>query len=311
MRKLAPLLVLAIGAVVIALGIIQAVQKSNDSAAALTRLQVHEARRFSDDPLLGFVSGDGLNTPMPPQTSGAGIYYVRTDKKMEGGGDGSQDNPWQDLQQAVCSLKAGDILVVQRGAFGQIVVDDRCQAGTPKAPIKVYFSSEAGISQNDAEAPATLVVSQPYWFFYGIQMTLGEGKTGVIVSPDNRGVLLESLKVSGGSGVGILVGEGATDITIARSHIHHIGINAAGENAVPGAVASAAVVLARGGRGIRLLENKFHHIGGDPVYAFPALIGADGGELFPAAEYTVDEITLSPNEDDQWWGDSTPGGDQS
>lgn len=306
MKKFASLFILVIGALVITLGIIRAVQKNNDPTTSLTRLNVHEARRFSDDPLIGFTSSDGLNTPTPPQMSGEGIYYVRTGAQGEGERDGSFENPWQDLQQALCRLAPGDTLVVQRGGFGEVSVDERCVGGTPQAPIKVYFSSETGLAQSDEGAPATLVVSQPHWFFYGIQMTLGDARTGVIIAPGTQGVLLESMKISGGTGVGVFVGEGATDITIARSHIHHIGINASGDDTDPEAVASAAVVLARGGRGIRLLENKFHHIGGESLFVLPALIGPDGSDLIPAAQYEVDEITLTPSEDDRWWEEIKP-----
>ena len=58
-------------------------------------------------------------------------YYV--DEKAEAEGDGSQEKPFNTIQQAAKILKPGDVCLIREGTYRETVVP--AQSGTKEAPI--------------------------------------------------------------------------------------------------------------------------------------------------------------------------------
>ncbi len=266
-------------------------RQANDTPRPMLILE--DAKVISDDPTAGFVADDGLNSPKPADLTQPNVYYVSATRGRAD--NGSELDPWRDLQAALCRLKPGDTLMVLDGDFGHLRIDERCAAGEPNRPIEVYFST---LSQLGSGSGALITIGQPYWSIFGAELPLGQNQIGFDIAPNTHTIRIESAKIYGGSGAGIQVGHGAHDIEIMRSHIHHIG--------TPDSKGHA-LVLHPGVHGVSIKQSKIHHIGTQDIEIVspssnPALA------FLPEATYTLDASTANPSEDDQWWvqDDSEP-----
>lgn len=254
-----------------------------------TPLLVLEDTKFiSDNPTAGFVADDGLNSPKPDHLSPAHVYYVSQSRGQAN--NGSEADPWRDLQTALCRLEPGDQLMVLDGIFRAVQIDERCMAGELMRPIEVYFSTQSQIVDS---TEALISIAQPHWKIYGAQLTLGGDQTGVLIAPNTHSVHIESAKINGGQRSGIEIGHNAHDISIKRSHIHHIGH-------LSGTSLGHAIVLAPGVHAVRVTESKLHHLGGEMIAVIPPST-VPSLAFLPEASYELDAITAKPSEEDAWW----------
>jgi hypothetical protein len=145
-------------------------------------------------------------------------------------GDGSEKDPWNDLQAALCALAPGDRLHVQKGTYaGVFSIGSACHDGTAEAPIQVFF--EKATLKPSGTAPA-LVVEKSFWHLDGLTVALeAHGGPGVSLA-EAHDITVDRGFISGGSGPGIRVAPGAARITIANSRIQKLRTAQSGPDSV-------------------------------------------------------------------------------
>jgi hypothetical protein len=145
-------------------------------------------------------------------------------------GDGSENHPWNDLQAALCALAPGDRLHVQKGAYGGVFsIGGACHDGTEEAPIQVFF--EKATLKPSGTAPG-LTVEKSFWHLDGLTLDLeAHGGPGVSIAKVHD-VTLDRGLISGGSGPGIRVAQGAARVTIANSRIQKLQVAQPGPDSV-------------------------------------------------------------------------------
>lgn len=174
------------------------------------------------------------NFPRPRRT-----FYV--DGEVRAGGDGSEANPWNDLQAALCRLEPGDRLVVQpRNYTGSFRIAGDCKDGTADAPIQL-FAHDAFLLPGPSGDVLTL--ERAHWQLWQVQIAQRERDIAglVITGPRAHHVEVEHSHISEGEGAAVRIGGGAGAVVVSNSHIHHSGgIRVEGSN-------------------VQLINNHIHH----------------------------------------------------
>ncbi len=189
--------------------------------------------------------------------------YVAADAAR--GGDGTNEKPWNDLQQALCGLEPGDRLVLAAGIYaGSFRVGGACRAGTPEAPIQVFarhaFLKPAGPGD-------VLTVEKPHWQFWEVQIALLDSESAGFVTsgPEAHDIALDQSHVYEGKGPAVRLGAGSSRVTLSNCHIHQ----------------STGVRVDAGTSDVSLIGNHIHH-----NRAASVTVG-QGGSRDPARGITI------------------------
>jgi hypothetical protein len=227
---------------------------------------------------------------LPPAM--ARTLYVKP--RVQEPGDGSRERPWSDLREALSELRPGDRLVVLPGRYeGPVVIDDSCADGTPEAPIEVWGKIGA-VFRIRSEAPV-LTVKKAYWHLIGLEIVPGKkGTAALLISGDGaRGVRYDRGHARDGWGDGIIIGPGASEITITGCHLHHFGHDRFNREA-------STITVHPGTRDILIELNNIHNMPGEPIRVISPeeTAATGGGDQLPPAEGVV----VADNEIKNNWG---------
>jgi hypothetical protein len=226
---------------------------------------------------------------LPPAI--ARTVYVKS--RAQEPGDGSAERPWADLQAAFSELRPGDRLVILPGNYdGPFLIDDRCSEGTEQAPIEVWGKINATLRIR-SEQPV-LTVQKAYWHLIGLEIIPGKkGSAALVISGDGaRGVRYDRGHARDGWGDGIIIGPGASDITITGSHLHHFGHDRFNLEA-------STITIYPGTRDIVIEHNNIHNMPGEPIRVITPEEAVElGGDTLPAAE----NVMVRDNEIKDNWG---------
>ncbi|MBT8420440.1 MAG: right-handed parallel beta-helix repeat-containing protein [Gammaproteobacteria bacterium] len=210
----------------------------------------------------------------PPAT---GTHYVKP--RAPNGGDGSSEHPFNALQHALCVLRPGDRLVMRVGDYGPVSVAGDCVDGTAERPITVVADQSAALTGKAPEVPV-LDIQRAFWRFEQLEiMPDRRGPIAVrIQGKETHHIEIVDAHIHKGGGNGISISDGAHDITIQGTHIHHIG-DPRGEKA---RFHAAALLLTPDVRGVLLTGSDVHHIRGEHPFQ---LVGTeDEGIRAPSSE---------------------------
>lgn len=169
------------------------------------------------------------------------IRYVALD--ASGPGDGSQERPWKDLQEAFCKLEPGDRLVLAAGIYeGAFRVAGPCLSGTASAPIQVFarhaFLKPAGTGD-------VLTLERAHWQFWEVQIALLDSESAglVVTGADAHDIALDQSHIYEGNGPAVRIGAGSSRVTLSNCHIHQ----------------SRGVRIEAGSSSVTLVNNHIHH----------------------------------------------------
>ena len=168
------------------------------------------------------------------------IRYVAAD--ASGPGDGSQENPWKDLQEALCKLEPGDRLLAAGIYEGAFRVAGPCLSGTAGAPIQV-FARHAFLKP--AGAGDVLTLERAHWQFWEMQIALLDSDSAglVVIGADAHDVAVDQSHIYEGNGPAVRIGPGTARVTLSNSHIHQ----------------SQGVRIEAGSSSATLVNNHIHH----------------------------------------------------
>ncbi len=169
------------------------------------------------------------------------IRYVAAD--ASGPGDGSQEYPWKDLQEALCRLEPGDRLLLAAGIYeGAFRVAGPCLSGTAGAPIQVFardaFLKPAGTGD-------VLTLERAHWQFWEVQIALLDSDSAglVVIGADAHDIAVDQSHISDGNGPAVRIGPGTARVTLSNCHIHQ----------------SRGVRIEAGSSSATLVNNHIHH----------------------------------------------------
>lgn len=169
------------------------------------------------------------------------IRYVAADASDPG--DGSQENPWKDLQEALCKLEPGDRLLMAAGIYeGAFRVAGPCLNGTAGAPIQV-FAKHAFLKP--AGAGDVLTLERAHWQFSEMQIALPDSDSAglVVIGADAHDVAVDRSHIYEGNGPAVRIGPGTARVTLSNCHIHE----------------SRGVRIEAGSSSATLVNNHIHH----------------------------------------------------
>ncbi len=204
-------------------------------------------------------------------------------------GDGSEKQPWNDLQAALRELRAGDRLRVLPGTYtGEFRIDEACREGEgARSVIQVFFDGKARLVPRGGAAVFT--VRRPFWHFVGILVDLGQS-AGAGVSFETQGahhITFDRARISGGSGPGILVGGESASIRIVNSRIAKSRLKEAAPSAI-------GVEISAGARDILLARSGLHdNPGGSVVVRAPERDGRPAAKLQIAGNTIHDDAAAA------------------
>jgi len=301
MRKVVGFALLIGGALLLAL-VLAAHLLGPDAAGrgSAPRVVVSESTELDRYGSGGLRTGDGPRIRLPTEPGSGELFHVSAN--ADPGGDGSRERPWRSLTDSLCRLSPGDRLVVLDGAFtGPVAIDRDCADGNAGRPIEVYFGDDVVVRGLVPSREPVFAINRSHWTIAGLQVLPGPVRTGIAIAPDVRGVELRMVKVNRGDGVAMRVGYGATDVLLSRLHVHHMGFTDGSHEPGPAdSGAAAAVVIEPGVTELRIVESKFHQIGGARIRVIDPDSFSEVPGL-PAAEFSVDAKTQRPGEGDRWW----------
>ncbi len=160
-----------------------------------------------------------------------------------GPGDGTEQHPWKDLQEALCKLEPGDRLVLAAGIYtGSFRVSGPCLSGTAAAPIQV-FSRHAFLKSGGAGDVLTL--ERAHWQFWEVQIALLDSDaTGLVVTgAEAHDIAVDQSHIYEGKGPAVRIGPGSSRVTLSNCHIHQ----------------SNGVRIDAGTSSVTLVNNHIHH----------------------------------------------------
>jgi hypothetical protein len=226
-----------------------------------------------------------------PPARGRTLYVKpRTEEPWQG----SLEHPWNDLQAAFSELRPGDRLVLLPGRYeGPFTIDDPCADGTERAPIEVWGKVSA-VLRVRSEAPV-LTVKKAHWHLIGVEITPEKKGTAalVIAGAGARGVRYDRGHARDGWNDGIIIGSGASAVTITGCHLHHFGHDRFNRDA-------SVIVIEPGTRDITIERNNIHNMPGEPVKVVSpeeTEASAATGNLPPAENVVVRDNEIKDN-----WG---------
>lgn len=182
-------------------------------------------------------------------------------------GDGSENNPWNDLQSALCKLNPGDRLILMPGTYSgrfDISEENGCQDGAEQYPIQLVGSQGAVIDGG-------LRLRRSFWQFVQVEITsandpkifafLIQGQSNV------EGILLDQMNIHHGARGGIRVERGSKNVTISNSHIYNFRKIESGEldDAHGIDVMADGKGQHKGAMNILIKNNHIHHNSGDSI----------------------------------------------
>ena len=169
------------------------------------------------------------------------IRYVSAD--ASGPGDGSNEQPWKDLQNALCRLEPGDRLVVAGGIYtGPFRVTGTCANGTAEAPIQVFARHAFLKAGSGADV---LTVEKSHWQFWEVQIALLDSDSAgfVTAGPGAHDIAVDQSHIYEGNASAVRIAAGSSRITLSNCHIHQ----------------STGVRIEAGASDITLVNNHIHH----------------------------------------------------
>jgi hypothetical protein len=225
---------------------------------------------------------------LPPARSRT--LYVRS--QGDGPGDGSREQPWTDLQTAFSELRPGDRLVLLPGRYeGPYVIGEECADGTEELPVEVWGKINA-VLRVSGEAPV-LTVKRAHWHLIGLEIVPGKKGTAALeISGDGAsGVRYDRGHARDGWGDGIIIGPGASNITISGCHLHHFGHERFNTEA-------SAIVIRPGAQDIVIEDNKIHNMPSEPI----RVITPEGAASPDADPLAAASVVVRDNEIIENWG---------
>jgi hypothetical protein len=291
LRTFAGGLVIAAGAGVFFWGVGQQTQR--EAAPDAERADVRVVSRVpveDDDGAAQAVSAADFHGPA--HAPRGRTWYVSADHPERGSGD--RDDPWNDLQFALCELGPGDRLLIAPGTYpGTVAIDGDCSHGTPNRPIEVVAAPGASIVGPDTREPidrATVHVARSHWHLYELEVEPQWTRPGVRLAPGVTGIRLVGFHVLKGIGSGIEIAHAVSDVVVDGGHLHHLG-TLRGTQRDFRDPETAGVLIAPGTAAITVADVEIHHLEGDAVRVVaPEAYRAESG-LPEARDVTVRGIS--------------------
>ena len=171
------------------------------------------------------------------------LLYV--DAAATGGGDGTAEHPWRDLQHALCSAQPGDRVVVANGIYTgafRATASAGCRDGTADAPIQL-FARHAFFRPSGKEP--VLTIERAHWQLWETQFALTDTDAPGLVlrGAGAHDIEIDQSHIYEGDGPALVLGNGSSRITVSHCHIHH----------------SSGVRIEAGTSEITLINNHLHH----------------------------------------------------
>lgn len=201
---------------------------------------------------------------MPPHEARGRVIHVRGEWPRAG--EGTQTDPYHDLASALCTLRPGDRLIIWPGQYlSPISVGDDCQAGTADEPIEVVMSAGAHFyGKEGMEAPIDqpgLSIGQSHWHFYNLEVEPHWMRPAIHIQSGVRDVLIDDAHIMKGVGDGILIDEGASNIRVVNTHLHHLGTLRGAKRDFRDP-SKSGVTIGLGVRDVALINLQVHHMEG-------------------------------------------------
>lgn len=218
---------------------------------------------------------------MPPHAARGRVIHVRGDWPRRG--QGTQTDPYRDLGPALCDLRPGDRLIIWPGEYlSPISVGEDCSPGTAERPIEVVMAAGAFFyGKEGLDIPideAGLSIGQSHWHFYNLTLEPHWMRPAIHIISGVSDVLIDDAHINKGVGDGVLIGQGASNIRVVNSHLHHLGTLRGSKRNFRDPT-TAGVTIAEGVQDVALLNLQIHHMEGSAFQVF----GPDGPVTSPEA----------------------------
>lgn len=272
----AALLVILIGGLVVAYGMLSERQASEQRETPARTATVRSYQPIADADAPRVLSTELPIISMPPHPAIGRTVHVRNEWPRRG--SGTQEDPYRDLESALCSLQPGDRLIVWPGRYiGPISIDGDCVDGTPEKPIEVVLASGAlFFGKEGVEVPIDsplLAVRRSSWHFIELELEPHWMRPAMLIGPDVSDIQVIGAHILKGVGHGVEISDGVSNVLVQGSHLHHLGTLRGAKRNFRDPEA-AGVSVAGSAVGIDLSELVIHHLEGEAVRVW----SAQGGE---------------------------------
>ena len=165
-----------------------------------------------------------------PAAPSSSTYYV--DNHASSDGNGSISSPWDNIEDHVCDLSAGDTMYVRGDASGSrlysvpevyLVDYEGCESGAAGSPITVaaYPGEHVTLRNSDSSTHLVYLNNVDYWIVDGFTID-NNGYSGYAVAiRDGMHNTIRNNEIRNGLYYGILVGDGPTQYTTIENNLIH------------------------------------------------------------------------------------------
>lgn len=266
----AAVVVMAIGGLAIAYGIFSERQgaEQRERQPSTATVQTYQPISPADAPEV--LSTEMLTIALPPHPAIGRTVHVRGEWPRRG--SGTQEDPYRDLQPALCSLQPGDRLIIWPGRYlGPITIDGDCADGTTERPIEVVLASGAlFFGKEGVEAPIDtplLEVKRSSWHFVELELEPHWMRPAMLIGPNVSDIQVIGAHILKGVGHGIEIADGVSKVVIKDGHLHHLGtLRGAKRNFRD--PSAAGVSVAADVTDIDLTGLVIHHMEGEAIWVW-------------------------------------------
>lgn len=266
----AVVVVMAIGALAIAYGILSErdVREQRERQTPTSTIQTYQ-------PITPADASEALSTALPPIALPPHLAIGRTIHvrgEWPRRGSGTQQDPYRDLQPALCSLEPGDRLIIWPGRYlGPMTIDGDCADGTTERPIEVVLASGAlFFGKEGMEEPIDtplLEVKRSSWHFIELELEPHWMRPAMLIGPNVSDIQVIGAHILKGVGHGIEIADGVSNVVVRDGHLHHLGtLRGAKRNFRD--PRAAGVSVAASATDVRLNALVLHHLEGEAIWVW-------------------------------------------